>query len=243
MEKHLNSRFDPFSRLVYHDRNLLAEIDASSGNLVRSYAWGLDLSGSLQGAGGVGGLLAIRDHAGNAIYYPVYDGNGNVTGLIDTVDSSIAAIYEYGPFGEAIRASGPAAELNPFRFSTKYWDVETELPYYGYRYYSPEMGRWLNRDPIGEVGGTNLYAMISNNPVNYWDYLGLAKSCEDIINSPEFQTLPPNLQAEILKACGPPQVICPGCAPGPGQDRKSTRLNSSHVAISYAVFCLKKKTK
>src|SRR5437870_10201762 len=35
----------------------------------------------------------------------------------------------------------------------------------------------------------------------------------------------------------------PGCRSRPSQDRKSTRLNSSHVAISYAVFCLKKKKK
>jgi hypothetical protein len=46
--------------------------------------------------------------------------------------------------------------------------------YYGYRYYSPELGRWLSRDPIGERGGINLYGMVGNNPVNWWDYLGLS---------------------------------------------------------------------
>ncbi len=45
--------------------------------------------------------------------------------------------------------------------------------YYGYRYYSPGMGRWLNRDPIGERGGLNLYGFVGNDPVNRWDYLGL----------------------------------------------------------------------
>ena len=40
---------------------------------------------------------------------------------------------------------------NPFRFSTKYFDAETGLYYYGYRYYSPNLGRWISRDPIGEI--------------------------------------------------------------------------------------------
>jgi hypothetical protein len=47
--------------------------------------------------------------------------------------------------------------------------------YYGYRYYSPELGRWLSRDPIQESGGINLYGVVGNDPVNAWDYLGLKK--------------------------------------------------------------------
>src|ERR1700734_3770224 len=57
-----------------------------------------------------------------------------------------------GPFGELIRQSGPMAKLNPFRFSTKYDDDETDFLYYGYRYYNPSTGRWLSRDPIVELG-------------------------------------------------------------------------------------------
>jgi len=47
--------------------------------------------------------------------------------------------------------------------------------YYNYRYYSPELGRWLSRDPIGENGGWNLYGMVGNNPTNYIDLLGYTK--------------------------------------------------------------------
>ena len=60
-----------------------------------------------------------------------------------------------GPFGEVIRATGPMAKLNPFRFSTKYQDDESDLVYYGYRYYNASTGRWLSRDPIDEQGGLN----------------------------------------------------------------------------------------
>jgi RHS repeat-associated protein len=80
--------------------------------------------------------------------------------------------YEYGPFGEVFCSVGDMAKVNPFGFSTKYTDTETDLVYYGYRYYSPALGRWLSRDPIEERGGLNLYGFVNNDPVNKWDKLG-----------------------------------------------------------------------
>jgi RHS repeat-associated protein len=65
------------------------------------------------------------------------------------------------------------ANANPFRFSTKYTDNETGLLYYGYRYYQPQTGRWLSRDPIEEQGGANLYGFVFNNPIHLVDSLGL----------------------------------------------------------------------
>ena len=47
------------------------------------------------------------------------------------------------------------------------------MPKYGFRYFSPETGRWLNRDPIEEEGGLNLYSFVKNDPMNRWDILGL----------------------------------------------------------------------
>jgi len=86
------------------------------------------------------------------VHFPCYDGNGNVMALV-AQDGSIAARYESGPFGEAIRATGPAAAtLNPFRFSTKRTDPTTDLVLYEYRAYSPSTGRWLSRAPRGEPG-------------------------------------------------------------------------------------------
>lgn len=162
----------------YDGWNLLAELRAVDGaaepELHRRYAWGMDLSGSLQGAGGVGGLLMVI-LADETVLYPAYDGNGNVMGLFDPDADDWAAEYEYGAFGEPLKAVGPLADANPFRFSTKYTDAETELVYYGFRYYVPEMGRWLNRDPIEEAGGLNLYGFVGNDGVNEWDYLGLRR--------------------------------------------------------------------
>ncbi|MGI6345997.1 MAG: RHS repeat-associated core domain-containing protein [Limisphaerales bacterium] len=139
---------------------------------VRSYTWGLDASGSMQGAGGVGGLLMVNAGT-NAVHFPAYDLNGNVMGLVNATNGIISAKYEYGPFGEVFCSVGDMAKVNPFGFSTKYTDNETDLVYYGYRYYSPALGRWLSRDPIEEKGGLNLYGFVNNDPVNKWDKLGL----------------------------------------------------------------------
>ncbi len=126
---------------------------AGTTNTVR-YLWGLDLSETLQGAGGVGGLVAVvRD---GAAYFPCSDANGNVTEYVSE-SGAVVASYAYDAFGNLLSATGPMAGAFSHRFSTKYFDPETGLYYYGYRFYEPELGRWFNRDPIEEEGGLNLY--------------------------------------------------------------------------------------
>ena len=161
---------------VYDDWNLIHEtvytIEGGVTNTTEvQYFWGLDISGTLQGAGGVGGLLAVSRNG--QLYFPAYDNNGNVTKYIDE-SGSIVAAYEYDEFGRILSQSG---ELDGFfrnRFSTKYYDTETHLYYYGYRFYHPVLMSWLNCDPIEEEGGTNLYAFCANNPLIYYDGDGCA---------------------------------------------------------------------
>jgi RHS repeat-associated protein len=149
----------------------MAETDAA-GQLGRSYIWGNDLNGSMQGAGGVGGLLGVlRD---NTAYMVCSDANGNVMGLVNGTTGVLAARWDYDAFGNQVTNwAAQSGELCPFRFSTKYLDAESGWLYYGYRYYAPETGRWVSRDPIAEKGGTNLYGFIRNSPPNYVDPLGL----------------------------------------------------------------------
>ena len=139
-------------------------------NFSTDYVWGKDLSGSFQGAGGVGGLL--YEERDGAIYVPFYDNNGNVTRYLDTNGNTVAQ-YTYDAFGNIVAQSGAMADDFRHRFSTKYFDTETGLYYYGYRYYKPPLMRWLNCDPIGEDGGLNLYAFCGNNPIAKIDYNGL----------------------------------------------------------------------
>lgn len=153
--------------------NMVAEARASETNW---YVWGLDLSQSLQGAGGVGGLLATVFSGDPELVEGAYafDGNGNVSELVGTNGTTLAH-YEYDPFGNLTTETGAMAASNPFRFSSKYWDGDTKLAYYGYRYYSPGMGRWVSRDPFWENGGINLFVFLQNSTINSIDVLGLAR--------------------------------------------------------------------
>ncbi len=162
------------NRFVYDGWNLVAVLGADN-SLRQSFAWGTDLSGTFQGAGGVGGLLWIYDSSTinnqPSTHFVAHDGNGNVTTLVNATDGSESGRYEYGPFGEVIRITGAMAKANPFRFSTKSQDDETDLVYYGYRY--EQDARWLSRDPLGERGGHNLYGLVREDTINLIDALGL----------------------------------------------------------------------
>ncbi len=165
---------------VYDGWNLIAQYETNSYTLEKTFTWGMDLSGTMQGAGGVGGLLAVSE--GSNHYYATCDGNGNVSEYIDGAGTTVAH-YEYDPFGKIVAETGTMATDFEFRFSTKYTDSETGLLYYGYRYYDPETGRWINRDPIEELGGTNLYGFVSNEPTSWIDRLGLALYAFDGTNN------------------------------------------------------------
>jgi len=63
----------------------------------------------------------------------------------------------------------------PYAFSTKYQDSFTTFLYYGFRYHSPNAGRWLNRDPIMEAGGVNIFVFLNNSMIRKYDVLGLSE--------------------------------------------------------------------
>jgi RHS repeat-associated protein len=165
------------NRYVWDNQVLLAVLDHTNG-LVLSFMRGLDLSGSIQGAGGVGGVLAVKAGTSaqcgtmtNTTHFTCYDGNGNVTALVNAADGSESARYEYGAFAERLRETGPMAKLNPIRFSTQYTDDVIGDVKYLFR--DLREGRWLSRDPIEEQGGANLYGFVQNAALNFFDALGL----------------------------------------------------------------------
>ena len=140
-----------------------------------NYVWGLDLSQTLQGAGGTGGLLA---NFYNTTTYNCYDGNGNCLQFIKETDCLVAASYQTDLYWSSINFNEDADIENCFKFSTKYTDVEINMIYYGYRYFSSELGRWLSKDPSSNIGEPNLYLFIMNNPACWYDILGLRRSEE-----------------------------------------------------------------
>ena len=104
-------------RYVYEGRLALQERDGNNVPTV-TFTRGLDLSGSREGAGGIGGLLARTDHAtGQSAFYHA-DGNGNVTALVNA-QQLVVARYTYDPFGNTLSKSGPLADANLYRFSSK----------------------------------------------------------------------------------------------------------------------------
>ena len=162
---------------LYDGWDLVQEtIATATSTTTNHYVWGKDLSGTLQGAGGVGGLLAViqgRDGSPSRPFFPLYDNNGNIMAYVDDT-GIIVAEYRYDAFGNTISQSGPMVDTFLDRYSTKYYDVETGLYYYGYRFYSPKLMRWLNRDPIEERGGVNLYGYALNSPIYRIDPFGLS---------------------------------------------------------------------
>lgn len=142
---------------IYDGWNLIQE---SNNSITNNYVWGLDLSQTLQGAGGVGGLLSVTEDDGSACF-PAQDANGNITGYIDDA-GNVEAVYVYDAFGGVLSSSGSKADDFKFRFSSKYLD-ETGLNYYGYRYYDSEIGRWLNSSGREILGTINQYLFSGNN--------------------------------------------------------------------------------
>ena len=101
-----------------------------------------------------------------------HDLTKNITELYNS-DGTLQATYDYTPFG-AVTTNGIE---QPFQWSSEVYDAELGMVYYNYRHYNPMDGRWINRDPIGENGGLNLYAFVGNNGVLRFDRLGLARCC------------------------------------------------------------------
>ena len=158
---------------VWDGNNIVLERVEFADGTTRTfeYFWGADKSGSEQGAGGVEGLLAVS--MDGVFYIPCYDHNGNIV-LYVSETGSIAAQYTYDPYGNIIDSSGSLANVFSFGFSTKYHDRETGMVGYQRRFYRPDLGRWLNRDPIEEKGGENLYAFCGNNSIHNYDKEGCA---------------------------------------------------------------------
>lgn len=115
----------------------------------------------------VGAAVAMELHG--ILYAPLHDFSGNVTALVGP-NNQIAESYRYSAFGEM--ETNPVIQ-NPWRYCSKRFDEETGLIYFGSRYYSPTLGRWITQDPLGHEAGPNLYAYVCNSPLIHFDAFGL----------------------------------------------------------------------
>ena len=117
-------------------------------------------------------LALVQD---DALYCYGMDFNKNVTEVFDA-QGTIAAAYDYSPYGAV---TGTGSLVQPVQWSSEMNDRELALVYYNYRYYHPANGRWINRDPIAEEGGINIYNFLCNNIISQFDRLGLEAECSE----------------------------------------------------------------
>ena len=163
-------------RFIYRGFLQLAELDAAHATetaqpvLRKTYLWDPMESTATR-------ILAMTTFDETGTYmenlFYTHDLLKNTTALFDS-QGERRALYEYGPYGNILKMEGDMAEANFFRFSSEHADDELGLVYYNYRYYNSSNGRWIDRDPINEWGGKNLYAFVNNASIFSGDQLGLA---------------------------------------------------------------------
>lgn len=166
-------------RFIYHGYLQIAELDAAATESAMSVLRKTYLWDPLEPAATRILAMSLFDETGTwaeNLYY-THDLLKNTTALFG-IRAGRRALYEYGPYGNILRMEGNAAEDNPFRFSSEYADDELGLVYYNYRYYNPQNGRWISRDPAEEEKTNNLYWFVRNNPPNTFDILG--RQCPDM---------------------------------------------------------------
>jgi RHS repeat-associated protein len=120
----------------------------------------------------IGTVLATSEgstaSSGTWAYY-FQDAIGSTRSLWDE-DGDRLGKYDYTPFGGNYSSAGQGITR---KYTGHDWDSTARLYHTAYRNYSPDMGRWISRDPLGMVDGPNVYAYVVNNPISSSDPLGL----------------------------------------------------------------------
>jgi RHS repeat-associated protein len=167
----------------------------------------------------------------------------NGTAVLNT-SGTVLERYAYSAFG--IRRI-MAADFTPrstssyawdFGFQGQFRDNETGWSNYGYRFYVPSLGRWINRDPIGERGGWNQYRFVSNKPVNRNDQLGLIdvdESLPDPASTPwEYVYNDPNPIGSRVEFTG--QSVSCECECESSSNEANWRINRCRVSVNARII-------
>ena len=164
------------------------------------FGWGQPISGT--------NYAYTRDHLGSV--RDMTDSSGNVL-----------AHYEYDMYGQATQTVGnPTVIRADFQYAGYYAHQPSGLNLATYRAYNPSLARWINRDPVGEDAGTNLYAYVDNDPTNYLDPDGNFASAPSIGFGPGYASF----------AAGPPGGSNNNNGPSSGGNSESGRGDPGRAA-------------
>jgi RHS repeat-associated protein len=153
-------------RFIYDGEDILLEYDGANVLQAR-YTHGP----------GIDEPIAVTK--GSSTFFYHQDGLGTVTDLTDSAGAT-AKSYSYDAYGNLVDQTGTVDQ--PYTYTGRELDSETGLYYYRARYYDPATGLFLQKDPIGLLGGTNnLYQYVSSSPTNWTDPSGLAKLCVSVL--------------------------------------------------------------
>jgi len=148
-------------KYVYDGDHIIAEYDGSN-SLLRKYIHGPGIDQPICMIESSGGYVGT--------YYYHFDALGSVVGLTNSAGNMVE-LYEYSVYGQV--AASDADHPNRFMFTGREFDKDTGLYCYRARYYHPEVGRFLQTDPVGYDAGANLYRYCRNNPIRMLDPMGL----------------------------------------------------------------------
>jgi len=150
-------------RFVYDGGQIVADLNGS-GTLRTEYSYF---------PGGPDRLLGMRQSGGweGAVLTDAVV--GTVRGIAKDSTGTLIKRYQVDPWGRATTAD--TGVKTRFRMAGREYDAETGLYYNRARYYDPDIGRFISEDPVGVIGGLNLYAYAGNDPVNGRDPSGLDK--------------------------------------------------------------------
>lgn len=200
------------NKRFYDNWNLIYEIteyeDGSSQSIVNKYYYGLDVLDEIYGTGGTGGVRMMNLSGQNV--FPFNNILGNVEALFDSENAGAVLVeYQYDAFGKLFYTNGDLAMKNPLTFSTRYLEQNTGLYYYGYRHYSPRVMKWISKEPLGENENLNLFNIVLNDPINFFDVMGLylnANAVRDAIKKANGERQPFHKKSKEM--CG---RICEHC--------------------------------
>lgn len=153
---------ETFEKYLYASNNEIGSFDKN--NLAISFrVLGQGLAAEIRATI----AIEMQGHA----YAVINDHNGCITCLVDMTTGEVCCQIDYSGFGEQKFTSSKLKNL-PWGYSSKRLDPETGLIFFGRRYYNPEDGRWITKDPLGDADGPNLYAYVKNQPLTHFDAYG-----------------------------------------------------------------------